>query len=485
MTSTLPSPLPKLRFGCTCLAIALNALCACGVLTFPLMCPALATRMKFTQPQLTSIVLAGMVGQYPAAPLIGKLVDYYGPWLCSLMASVLFTSAFGLSAWVYASTPQDIDHPSPHSFNVLVACFGLAGLAQSCSFFSSLFAATKNFPSLIGIVSAASMVMYGMSPLFLSFFATNIFTDPHSGLDLASYFTFLALVGGTVNLFGACVLTVPDGHPLLDTVDEESEASIDETTSLLSCPRKCDEEVHVVAVREPDELPLADLLKDPYFWVLFVFMSLTIGCTEMVQSNIGSITLSLPPVSSAISEVPSEANIAVQVRLLAIANTVSRLLSGTLADILSPVAHYLPSGVYCFNGKRRISRVLFLTFSAAILAFSFTWTEIAVRSQRTIWVLSVGAGLVNGGVFNIVPGVLSSIWGIRDLGRNFGVLALSPLLGTPVFSLLYSYVAASHADGGMCEGLRCWQLTFWISAGCGVVAFVLSFLLWNRWKERV
>ena len=33
-------------------------LCAGGVLTFPLMSPALATRMKFTQPQLTSIVLA-------------------------------------------------------------------------------------------------------------------------------------------------------------------------------------------------------------------------------------------------------------------------------------------------------------------------------------------------------------------------------------------------------------------------------------------
>jgi len=32
-------------------------LCAGGVLTFPLMSPALAARMKFTQPQLTSIVL--------------------------------------------------------------------------------------------------------------------------------------------------------------------------------------------------------------------------------------------------------------------------------------------------------------------------------------------------------------------------------------------------------------------------------------------
>lgn len=109
--------------------------------------------------------------------------------------------------------------------------------------------------------------------------------------------------------------------------------------------------------------------------------------TEMVQSNIGSITLSLPPVSSAVLEVPSEVNIATQVRVLAIANTISRLLSGLLADILSPVARYLPSGMYCFTKKQRFSRVLFLTFSAVILAFSFVWTEVSVRSQRMIWVL--------------------------------------------------------------------------------------------------
>ncbi|KAF9652841.1 MFS general substrate transporter [Thelephora ganbajun] len=481
----MPPSLRKLRLGFTCLSIVLNALCAGGVLTFPLMSPALATRMKFTQPQLTSIVLAGIVGQYPAAPLIGKLVDYYGPWLCSLIASVLFTSTFSLSAWTYALTPQGLDHPSSLSFGILVTCFCLAGLAQACSFFSLLFAATKNFPSLIGIASGTSMVMFGLSPLFLSFFATNIFTDSQSGLDLAHYLTFLALVGGTVNLFGACVLTVPDSHVVLETIDEASQASIDETTSLLSGPRKCDGEVHVIAVREPDEVSLADLIKDPYFWILFVFMSLTVGCTEMVQSNIGTITLSLPPVSSAVSEVLPEVTIATQVRLFAIANTVSRLLSGTFADILSPVARYLPSGMYCFTKKQRLSRVLFLSFSAVVLTFSFAWTEVAVRTQRAIWVLSIGAGLVNGSVFNIVPGILSSIWGIQNLGRNFGVLVLSPLLGTPLFSLLYSYVAASHTDSGICEGVHCWRLTFWVNAGCAIIALALSLLLWSRWKDRV
>ena len=82
-------------------------------------------------------------------------------------------------------------------------------------------------------------------------------------------------------MFGACVLTVPNSRAVLETVDEEPGASVDETTSLLSGPRKCDEEVHVITVQEPDEVSLAGLIKDPYFWVLFVFVSLTIGCVRV------------------------------------------------------------------------------------------------------------------------------------------------------------------------------------------------------------
>ena len=164
------------------------------------------------------------------------------------------------------------------SFLVGASAFPSTPLAYSTlSLFSSLFAATKNFPSHIGIVSSASMVMYGMSPIFFSFFASSIFTEPNSGLDLTSYLIFLALVGGTVNLFGACVLTAPNGHAVLETADGESEATIDETTSLLSGLRKHDEEVRVIAVQEPNEVSFAELLKDPHFWVLFVFMSLTVG----------------------------------------------------------------------------------------------------------------------------------------------------------------------------------------------------------------
>ena len=95
---------------------------------------------------------SGMVSQYFAAPFAGKLVDYPGPWSCSLIASILSVPAFGLSAWIYASTPQDIDHPSSFSFKVLVVCFGLAGAAQACSWVHTFFPT----PHLLIPLSASS-----------------------------------------------------------------------------------------------------------------------------------------------------------------------------------------------------------------------------------------------------------------------------------------------------------------------------------------
>ena len=121
--------------------------------------------------------------------------------------------------------------------------------------------------------------MFGLSPLFLSLFATNMFTNPQTGLDLTQYLLFLALVGGATHLFGACVLTVPDNHVRLEVVDQESDGSIDETTSLLSGPKT--KETRVVAIQEPDEVSLATLPKNPYFWMLFVFVSVTIGCVSV------------------------------------------------------------------------------------------------------------------------------------------------------------------------------------------------------------
>ena len=104
----------------------------------------------------------------------------------------------------------------------------------------------------------------------------------------------------------------------------------------------------------------------------------------MVVSNLGSIVLSLPSSTAAGS---TTANVAQQVRFLSFFNTLSRLLVGPLADALAPVASRLDDGVWAFARKRTTSRVVFMLATALVLAATFAWLELAVRTQEAVWPL--------------------------------------------------------------------------------------------------
>lgn len=81
---------------------------------------------------------------------------------------------------------------------------------------------------------------------------------------------------------------------------------------------------------------------------------------------------------------------------------------------------------------------------------------------------------------------MSSVWGLPNVGRNFGMITYAPFIGTPLFSYLYAFVAASNTEGqAICKGLPCWQLTFWVSFGTSILAFCGSLVLWRRWEGRV
>lgn len=121
---------------------------------------------------------------------------------------------------------------------------------------------------------------------------------------------------------------------------------------------------------------------------------------------------------------------------------------------------------------------------------------------------SVGAGVAYGcaftmlcvysctctgsGLFNILfdthrPSLVSAVWGLHNLGRNYGILTYAPFLGTPVFSYLYAFVAAGHApaDGGVCTGVHCWRTTFEVSGVVATLALAATLWLWKAWKGKV
>lgn len=87
------------------------------------------------------------------------------------------------------------------------------------------------------------------------------------------------------------------------------------------------------------------------------------------------------------------------------------------------------------------------------------------------------------------PSLVSSIWGLSNLGRNYGILLYAPFLGTPTFSYLYAFISAAHVSesnqDGVCRGPACWTLTFEASTLAAALACGMSVYLWRAWKGRV
>ncbi|KIJ16685.1 hypothetical protein PAXINDRAFT_10393 [Paxillus involutus ATCC 200175] len=507
--------LRRARLALVCFSIGANAICAGGVFCFPLISPALASHLKLTQPQLTTIALAGISGQYPFAAFVGKVLDYYGPWACSLVSACLLSTGFGLFAREISNTPHDITQPSASLFHHLVLYSFISALGTVFSYFSSVFAASKNFPEYIGVAAGTSMALFGLSPTFLSILASRYFSSPDDELDVTRFLQFLAILCGCVHLLGGLTMhvippaseDVATAAALFDNPEEPGER-----TALLpnktngNGNRQIEIQDGVALYVVEDELKAKqsalDVLKDRNFWALAFVVSVVLGFCEMVMSNIGTIILSLPHQTSVISsltEYPSTSHAtATQVRTLSMANTLSRLLVGLLADIVSPSPSNAQDGTRGSMRKHLMSRTGFLTFSTAVLVCSCAWMVVGVKEQGSIWALSIGAGVAYGCAFSVLPSLVSSVWGISNLGRNYGIITYAPFLGTPFFSYLYAFVAAAHsptAEGGrggaengaagVCTGPRCWLLTFETSAVVITAALGVTLYLWRAWKGKV
>jgi len=120
----------------------------------------------------------------------------------------------------------------------------------------------------------------------------------------------------------------------------------------------------------------------------------------MVISNIGTIVLSLYP--EAVSGVrflssSAESVTATQVRLLSISNTLSRLISGPLADFICPLTSHIPGDGPSRPQSYRISRVMLLSGTSLLLAGTFTYVELAIRTPDDLRILRYV--LINPSVF--------------------------------------------------------------------------------------
>lgn len=75
-----------------------------------------------------------MMGQYPFSAVVGKILDRYGAWACSLISACFFLAGFGLFANEVAQSPDITSQPSVSTFHHLVVFFFMGGLGTVFSY---------------------------------------------------------------------------------------------------------------------------------------------------------------------------------------------------------------------------------------------------------------------------------------------------------------------------------------------------------------
>ena len=113
-----------------------------------------------------------------------------------------------------------------------------------------------------------------------------------------------------------------------------------------------------------------------------------------------------------------------QVRLLSISNTLSRLISGPLADFISPLTSRIP-GDRPPSRKYRFSRLVLLSGASLLLAGAFVYLELAVRTPDDLWILRYATlGLL---CLHFVYLSLSSVATGVTYGTTFTILYVTAL----------------------------------------------------------
>lgn len=164
----------------------------------------------------------------------------------------------------------------------------------------------------------------------------------------------------------------------------------------------------------------------PQFYLLWFQMLLSVFAGLMITSQIASIAKEQAHWDSGF----------VAVALLAIFNTLGRLLSGFVSDAI---------------GRPATMAIAFFVQAANMLAFSHYDTETKLLAGTAV------AGLCYGTGFSVLPATTADYFGLRNLGVNYGLVftafgvggVLGPMLSAKISDQTHSYSIAYEISAVM------------------------------------
>jgi MFS family permease len=167
----------------------------------------------------------------------------------------------------------------------------------------------------------------------------------------------------------------------------------------------------------------------------------------MYMASLGSILESLLAISITKGGGGGGVSHALQARkdhiaVLAIANTISRLVIGAISDYLSTPTEVIEENGNRRGGRRRVSRLMFLVGACACLALVYAWGGTGLATEDGLWIVTISEfrlfaqlessadvllhmtvnGFSYGAVFTLSPAIVRSCWPVEHFGRNWGLL---------------------------------------------------------------
>ncbi|KAK5991976.1 putative transporter MCH1 [Cladobotryum mycophilum] len=499
------------------------ALCAGSIATFSLYAPKFQSRLRYTQFQVNGVAISSSVALYLPVSAMGLVCDRIGVPPMSFLSSFLFAGGYGLAAGIYRKLDYEYnvlrlpeEEESQWSYPLMVFAFAMIGAGSCAMYIASLSTCAKNFGkgSFRGLALAMPITGFGLSGMWLSQVGSRVLyeTNPDGtkDVDVFLFFVFLAALLFVIGIIGTFVLKVVDEQDLIeDAIEELEQSGLLDGSSLMNrsevrygtvptAEEEAEEEDENARYKKNYVLNAETrrFLTDRTMWPFALAFFLMIGPGEAFVNNLGTVIGTLtPPVTEGASNKTSAAT---HVSIFAITSTLSRLLIGSLTDIIAPSPHtstvqatQRPSSPL----KRfTISRVAFLLFFAVLLTIGllFLASGAAQGHAERFWVVSglVGAGY--GALFSLTPLIVTIIWGVENFATNYGIIAMLPAVGSTFWGLIYSAVYeagtkhykrpdGSETHDAFCYGRQCYASAFW-AEGLSVIA--ASFLLLWVWKGK-
>jgi len=220
------------------------------------------------------------------------------------------------------------------------------------------------------------------------------------------------------------------------------------------------------------------------FWLISLVFMMVIGSGLTVVNNLGEVVISLEnlPSGSTVnySDLPHNKYTTALATLFSVINTLSRMVFGFTSDKLI----------------HRIDRSFWAIVCSLLMCLTHLLFAFSPINLLFLGIALMGAAY--GGMFCIIPTLVSEIFGLKNFGTNLGIVTTAPALGSYLLGTLLagklssyfekkSFIIVQSSDGQLeshhCLGSNCYHYTFLITSGLCLCATLLAFGVWWRQKR--